>query len=53
MSGVMPGPDGRPRCSWSGAAPSFLHYHDTEWGFPVADDRRLFEHARSTFRRPG
>ncbi|UQE77026.1 DNA-3-methyladenine glycosylase I [Gordonia sp. PP30] len=20
-----------------------LEYHDTEWGFPVADDRRLFE----------
>ncbi len=23
--------------------PEFLHYHDTEWGFPVDDDRRLFE----------
>jgi DNA-3-methyladenine glycosylase I len=23
--------------------PEFLDYHDTEWGFPVADDRRLFE----------
>ncbi|WP_310385291.1 DNA-3-methyladenine glycosylase I [Roseateles sp.] len=20
-----------------------MHYHDTEWGFPVDDDRRLFE----------
>lgn len=37
------GPDGRPRCAWSGAAPQFLDYHDTEWGYPVADDRRLFE----------
>jgi DNA-3-methyladenine glycosylase I len=37
------GPDGKPRCRWCGAAPEFLHYHDTEWGFPVADDRRLFE----------
>ncbi|HET8930115.1 MAG TPA: DNA-3-methyladenine glycosylase I [Acidimicrobiales bacterium] len=36
-------PDGRPRCGWTGAAPEFLAYHDTEWGFPVADDRRLFE----------
>jgi DNA-3-methyladenine glycosylase I len=36
-------PDGRPRCGWAGAAPEFLHYHDTEWGFPVGDDRRLFE----------
>ncbi|WP_042379888.1 DNA-3-methyladenine glycosylase I [Streptacidiphilus melanogenes] len=32
-----------PRCPWSYAAPEFLAYHDTEWGFPVADDRRLFE----------
>jgi DNA-3-methyladenine glycosylase I len=23
--------------------PEFLEYHDSEWGFPVADDRRLFE----------
>jgi DNA-3-methyladenine glycosylase I len=23
--------------------PEYLAYHDTEWGFPVADDRRLFE----------
>jgi DNA-3-methyladenine glycosylase I len=36
-------PDGQPRCGWAGAAPEFLAYHDTEWGFPVADDRRLFE----------
>jgi DNA-3-methyladenine glycosylase I len=25
------------------AAPDYLAYHDTEWGFPVADDRDLFE----------
>ena len=43
MSQTMPGPDGRPRCSWCLAAPDYLHYHDTEWGFPVDDDRRLFE----------
>lgn len=35
--------DGRPRCSWAGAAPEFLAYHDREWGFPVADDCQLFE----------
>src|ERR1700752_1730096 len=40
---TIDGPDGRPGCRWCGAAPEFLHYHDTEWGFPVADDRRLFE----------
>ncbi len=40
---TAPGPDGLPRCEWALAAPGFLHYHDTEWGFPVADDVRLFE----------
>jgi DNA-3-methyladenine glycosylase I len=43
MTQLIPGPDGRPRCRWSAAAPEFIAYHDTEWGFPVADDRRLFE----------
>ena len=43
MSGTVPGPDGRPRCRWCVATPDYLAYHDTEWGFPVAEDRRLFE----------
>jgi len=44
MSGnLIDGPDGKPRCRWCAAAPDFLHYHDREWGFPVADDHRLFE----------
>jgi DNA-3-methyladenine glycosylase I len=43
MSQTKTGPDGNLRCSWSLSAPEFLHYHDREWGFPVADDRRLFE----------
>lgn len=43
MSTTIPGPDGRPRCRWCAAAPEFLQYHDTEWGFPVGDDSRLFE----------
>lgn len=43
MDATIVGPDGQPRCRWSGAAPEFLVYHDTEWGFPVEDDRRLFE----------
>ena len=37
------GPDGGHRCRWCGGAPEFLEYHDREWGFPVRDDRRLFE----------
>jgi DNA-3-methyladenine glycosylase I len=43
MTTTLPGPDGQPRCRWCAAAPEFLAYHDTEWGFPVTDDRRLFE----------
>ena len=43
MSTTVPGPDGRPRCGWCAAAPEFFAYHDSEWGFPVGDDRRLFE----------
>ncbi len=43
MSTTIEGPDGKPRCRWCGAAPEFLAYHDTEWGFPVSDDQRLFE----------
>ena len=31
------------RCWWCEATPFYRHYHDTEWGFPVADERRLFE----------
>ncbi|KAG0192019.1 hypothetical protein DFQ28_010404 [Apophysomyces sp. BC1034] len=31
------------RCHWCGTGADYCAYHDTEWGFPVADDRRLFE----------
>lgn len=31
------------RCWWAGSDPLYVSYHDTEWGFPVTDDRRLFE----------
>jgi DNA-3-methyladenine glycosylase I len=43
MNATIVGPDGQPRCRWCAAAPEFLGYHDSEWGFPVSDDRRLFE----------
>ncbi len=43
MSTTIVGPDGQSRCRWCGAAPEFIGYHDTEWGFPIDDDRRLFE----------
>lgn len=31
------------RCGWCGTDPLYVAYHDTEWGVPVHDDRRLFE----------
>jgi DNA-3-methyladenine glycosylase I len=40
---LVRGDDGVVRCSWGVSAPEYIAYHDTEWGFPVADDRRLFE----------
>ena len=43
MTKTILGPDNRPRCRWCAAAPEFFAYHDTEWGFPVGDDIRLFE----------
>ncbi len=43
MGNTVEGPDGKPRCRWCAAAPEFFAYHDSEWGFPVDDDRRLFE----------
>ncbi len=41
--GLIIGDDGRPRCFWAARVPSFSNYHDTEWGFPVDDEHRLFE----------
>src|ERR1041384_433938 len=43
MSNTIACADGKIRCRWSASAPDFLGYHDTEWGFPVGDDHRLFE----------
>lgn len=41
--GLITGEDGRQRCWWHGNDPLYLAYHDSEWGRPQADDRRLFE----------
>ncbi len=41
--GVVVGDDGVARCWWADSAPEYRAYHDTEWGFPVSDDIRLFE----------
>ena len=31
------------RCAWAGSAADYSDYHDTEWGVPLHDERRLFE----------
>jgi DNA-3-methyladenine glycosylase I len=31
------------RCFWVDGSDIYRDYHDTEWGFPVWDERRLFE----------
>ena len=33
----------KPRCDWGQATPLMIAYHDTEWGVPLRDDRKLFE----------
>ncbi len=31
------------RCGWAGEDPTYVAYHDGEWGVPLYDDQRLFE----------
>lgn len=31
------------RCQWAESDPLYIQYHDTEWGVPLHDDRKLFE----------
>ena len=38
----MPPPANKPRCAWARDELS-VAYHDSQWGVPVHDDRRLFE----------
>ena len=43
MPTVIRGEDGIVRCRWGDSPLEYRFYHDFEWGFPVADDRCLFE----------
>ena len=43
MTGIVVGDDGRPRCWWGTSTPEYVAYHDSEWGFGVDDEHRLFE----------
>jgi len=40
---LVTGDDGQPRCGWGTSTPDYVAYHDTEWGFGVTSDVRLFE----------
>jgi DNA-3-methyladenine glycosylase I len=40
---LVTGDDGQPRCGWGASTPDYVAYHDTEWGFGVTSDVRLFE----------
>ena len=41
--GIVAGEDGVARCWWANSALEYRAYHDSEWGYPVSDDVRLFE----------
>jgi DNA-3-methyladenine glycosylase I len=41
--GLVRSDDGVARCAWGDSPEIYRPYHDTEWGFPVADDHRLYE----------
>jgi DNA-3-methyladenine glycosylase I len=43
MKKLIQAEDGTKRCWWCGHDPEYVRYHDTEWGYPVSDDIRLFE----------
>lgn len=45
-TGIATDDRGVRRCRWAGDGAGkgdYRDYLDTEWGFPVSDDRRLFE----------
>ena len=39
---VRVGADGRARCGWGGEDPTYVAYHDEEWGRPLHDERQLY-----------
>jgi DNA-3-methyladenine glycosylase I len=40
---MQPQTDNLTRCPWCVDHPLMMRYHDTEWGMPVHDDRKLYE----------
>ncbi|HEY7018835.1 MAG TPA: DNA-3-methyladenine glycosylase I [Gaiellaceae bacterium] len=42
-SDLVQGDDGNLRCRWGAGDEAYRVYHDTEWGWPVRDERGLYE----------
>ncbi len=40
---ILHSEDGRTRCWWCGTDPTYVAYHDTEWGVALRDEGKLFE----------
>lgn len=32
------------RCDWALKNPTYIKYHDTEWGVPIYNDQKIFEY---------
>ena len=43
MSDLLKGEDGKARCRWGSTDELYRHYHDSEWGRPVTEERGLYE----------
>jgi DNA-3-methyladenine glycosylase I len=43
VGSLLEGEDGNTRCWWCGTDPTYVAYHDTEWGTPLKDEGKLFE----------
>jgi DNA-3-methyladenine glycosylase I len=43
IDGLIVAADNKSRCWWPAEDQQYLNYHDEEWGYPVSDDRHLFE----------
>ena len=43
MDRLVTGADGLARCWWCGDDPTYVAYHDDEWGRPTTDEREVFE----------
>jgi DNA-3-methyladenine glycosylase I len=43
LAASLPTLTDRVRCNWCEGFDAYRHYHDTEWGVPMQDDRALFE----------